>query len=103
MNTTPSPAAALLPPLSGSLSFDPADPEIHWILGRPCFFCGPIAHILQSAGHEIPKRAEDEQAAVIVWLIRKYQQHGEGWRAKVDEELRAFRKANRESSEPKLG
>lgn len=74
-------------PAPSSLSFDPADPEILWILGRPCFQCGPIAHILQKAGHEIKARAEDEQAAVILWMIRKYQEHGADWKAKGDDEL----------------
>lgn len=96
MNTTPSPAVALLPPLSGSLSFDPADPEIHAILGRPNFACAPIAHILRAAGHQIAPKAEDEQAAVIVWLIRKYEEHGADWREKVNAELNAFRRANAE-------
>lgn len=101
MNTTPTAAVALLPPLSGSLSFDPSDPEIHAILGSPCFWCAPIAHILRAAGHPIKPKAEDEQAAVIVWLIRKYQEHGEGWRKKVDAELNAFRRANASMEQPR--
>lgn len=59
-----------------------------------CFQCGPIAHVLQSVGHPIPKKAEAEQASVMIWLIQKYQEHGDGWRGKVDAELAALRKAN---------
>jgi hypothetical protein len=63
-----------------------------------CFTCGPIAHILQRAGHDIKPRAEDEQAAVMIWMIRKYQEHGEGWRAKADDELNALKKAKHSRS-----
>jgi hypothetical protein len=80
----------------GSLSFDPADPEIIGILGTPCFVCGPIAHILKRAGHDIQPKAEDEQAKVIVWMIRKYQEYGKDWRLLADVELHALRKANAE-------
>ncbi len=82
------------PAVPCSLSFDPSDPEVMWILGRPCFVCGPIAHILQAGGHPIPKHAEEEQAAVIVWMLEKYQQHGrEDWKRKADEELVEIRTA----------
>jgi len=77
-----------------TLTIDTEDPEILWILGRPAFVCGPIAHILQAAGHPIRKRCEDEQAAVIIWMIQKYQQHGSEWRRLGDEELIALSKAH---------
>lgn len=91
----------------GSLSFDPEDPEILWILGRPNFECAPIAHVLQASGHQIDRKAEAEQAAVIIWMIRKYQEHGANWKEKADEELSALvieakRKAN-ETALPSAG
>ena len=53
--------------------------------------CGPIAHIFQKAGYDIPTHAEEEQAWVIMWMLSKYQEHGENWRAKADEEIKAVR------------
>lgn len=87
------------PPVAESITFNPTDPEILWILGRPCFVCGPIAHILQAAGHEIILRAENEQAAVIIWMIKKYQEHGASWKTEADKELSALNKA-RMAKEP---
>lgn len=78
--------------MADQITFNPTDPEILWILGRPCFVCGTIAHIFQAAGQLIPTRAEDEQAAVIIWMIQKYQQHGAAdWKRKCDEELSGSR------------
>lgn len=80
----------------GLIILDASDPEVMWILSLMCFQCSPIAHVLQRAGHNIETRAEAEQSAVIVWLLRKYAELGkcEDWRAKVDAELNAMRKAS---------
>lgn len=75
------------------ITFNPADPEVIWILSQLCFQLSPIAHILQAAGHPIEKHAEDEQAAVMIWMLQKYQEHGAEWRDKVNEELKAMRAA----------
>jgi len=81
--------------LSEAITFDPDDPEIRWILGQPCFMGAPIVEILRLDGHDIPRRAEHEQAAFIIWAIRKYQQHGACWKADADKELREIKKLNR--------
>jgi hypothetical protein len=39
-------------------------------LGMPNFRCHPYAVKLRQLGHEIPERAEDEQAHVILFLLR---------------------------------
>jgi len=64
------------------------DKEVEWILGRPCFVCSPIAHRLNELGHHIKPHAEEEQAAVIYWMLCLYEKHGEDWKKKADEELR---------------
>jgi len=68
------------------------DKEVEWILGRPCFVCGPIAHILNKLGHNIKPHAEEEQAAVIYWMLCLYEKHGVGWRQKAEEELQKCNK-----------
>ena len=54
--------------------------QIEFILGRPNFWCGAIAHKLVKLGHKIPTKAEAEQAAVIYWMLDLYEKHGDGWR-----------------------
>jgi hypothetical protein len=63
----------------------PLDDETRWILGRPNFICGPIARDLRRAGHQIDEKAEDEQAAVILWMLNLYLKHGRAWRNKATE------------------
>jgi hypothetical protein len=43
--------------------------ETRWILGRPNFSCIGFANRLRQLGHEIENKAEDEQAAVIHWML----------------------------------
>ena len=56
------------------------DDEAQWILGRPNFWCAGIARRLRQIGHKINERAEDEQAAVIHWMLGLREIHGDGWR-----------------------
>ena len=58
------------------------------ILGRPNFMCAKLADCLRKLGHEIPTRAEEEQAHVIYWLLGKYEEHGADWREAAANELR---------------
>lgn len=57
-----------------------------WILGMLCFQCGALAQGMRRLGHEIPQKAEAEQAYVIHWMLNLYLEHGENWR-KVAAEL----------------
>jgi hypothetical protein len=63
------------------------DDETRWILGRPNFTLIRMSHRLRQLGHDIPKKAEDEQAACIYWMLCMYEQHGENWRAEVEKYL----------------
>lgn len=51
--------------------------EIEFILGRPNFVLGPYAHRLRDLGHDIPKKAEAEQAYVMYLLLELYMKHGD--------------------------
>jgi hypothetical protein len=42
--------------------------------------------MLREDGHEIKTRAEDEQAAVIHWLLNLYLEHGDQWREIAQQE-----------------
>ena len=50
------------------------------ILGKPNFVCGPIAHLMKAAGVvDMRPKSEDEQAHVLLWLLRLYLEHGYAW------------------------
>lgn len=58
------------------------------ILGRPNFWCGSIAPLLRKLGHIIPNKAEEEQAAVIHWMLCLYEQHGDNWEVEGEKILK---------------
>ena len=64
------------------------DKEVEWILGRPNFWCAPIAHQLNTLGHNIKRHAEEEQAAVIYWMLCLYEKHGAKWKQEAEIELK---------------
>lgn len=57
------------------------------ILGRPCFQCISLAQCLRIDGQTIPNRAEEEQAAVIFWLLGFYLDDPANWRANASEAI----------------
>lgn len=63
--------------------------ELREILGRPSFLCHGIAISLRALGHDIATRSEDEQAAVIHWMLGHYLRHGSQWRCHAFAELEA--------------
>ena len=68
------------------------------ILGKPNFWCAPIARQLRDLlGHDIAFKAEAEQAAVIHWLLTHYEKAGENWADSAAEEMRAAKKNQEES------
>lgn len=73
--------------------FEDLSDDIRWILGRPNFACGAIAHIFQAEGRGIAKKAEDEQAFVIHWMLQHYVADRENWRANAEAELTAIKAA----------
>ncbi|MCP1273222.1 hypothetical protein NKW43_05925 [Gluconobacter albidus] len=60
------------------------------VLGRMCFECITLARALRADGMKVPNRAEDEQAAVIFFLLPFVLAHGADWRKHAVEELGAM-------------
>ena len=60
--------------------FPAMTPELASILGLMCFQCAVFAQALRAGGRQIKTRAEDEQAAVLHWMLSHYFRHGEEWR-----------------------
>lgn len=58
--------------------------ETRFILGRPNFWCGSVSHRLRELGHDIPKKAEEEQAHVIHWMLGLYEKYGDKWREEFE-------------------
>lgn len=77
--------ANALPPLNDGLIA---------ILGRPNFMCAQLADTLRSGGHDIAERAENEQAAVIHFLLGHYLADPVQWAEKASAALKAARKEN---------
>ena len=63
------------------------DEDAIFILGRPNFWCGPIAHLMAADGHEVAKKAEDEQAAVIYFMLQMREDHGDTWKDEFFKEI----------------
>lgn len=61
--------------------------EIEYILGRPNFVCGGIARRLRELGFKIDKKAEAEQAFIILWFLSLYKEHGTKWHEAVNKIL----------------
>ena len=69
------------------------------ILGMPNFVAGPFAHRFRDAGHDIPRKAEAEQAFIIHWLTRLCLAHPEDWREHANAELAALNSSDKRDSE----
>ncbi len=62
-------------------------PELREVLGMMVFQLSPIARAMRAAGADIARKAEDEQAVVLHWLIGLVLEHGPAWRGKAADEL----------------
>lgn len=67
--------------------FPAMTPELASILGLMCFQCISFAQALRAGGQKIDTRAEDEQAAVLHWMLGHYFRHGEAWRDAAAEDM----------------
>lgn len=66
-------------------------PDLKQVLGYPNFWCGPYAAIYRAAGHDIAKRAEDEQAFILHRFACAAIEHGENWSDVIEDELMKLR------------
>jgi hypothetical protein len=62
--------------------------DVRFILGHPNFACISYANALRVLGREISRKAEDEQATVIHWMLTHYLEHGDAWRGACEADLR---------------
>ncbi|GEM_PF-465123 len=72
------------PPLPAQI---PDNEATRAILGRPNFMCHDLAHLLRKRGDSIPLRAEDEQAAVLLFMLNSYLELPDRWKANVEEKI----------------
>ncbi|TKK40479.1 hypothetical protein PflCFBP13517_15305 [Pseudomonas fluorescens] len=79
-------------------SFEPVTPvsapleltaDLRYILGIPHTKLADTAQLLRQQGHCIGERSEDEQAAVIHWMLGHYLRRGIHWRLFAYAELDA--------------
>lgn len=63
-------------------------PDLIWILGQPSFACCNLAQLLRSSGQEIPCKAEQEQAAVILWMLNFYLADQANWRQSMEQDIK---------------
>lgn len=63
--------------------------ELRWILGQMCFQHIHTAQELRLMGHEIARKAEDEQAVTIYWMLGHYLKDPANWRQNATAELKA--------------
>lgn len=64
-------------------------PELRWILGQMCFQHIHTAQALRLMGHQIAKKAEDEQAVTIYWMLGHYLKDPANWRKNAADEMKA--------------
>ncbi|VVO21727.1 hypothetical protein [Pseudomonas fluorescens] len=62
--------------------------ELREILGMMCFQCITYAQALRQMGHTIAKKAEDEQAVTIHWMLGHYLRDAANWRQNAIDELK---------------
>ena len=63
--------------------------ELRWILGQMCFQHIHTAQALRLMGHQIARKAEDEQAVTIYWMLGHYLKDPENWRENATAEMKA--------------
>ena|SRR5579863_1966413 len=82
-------AASVGKPVALPYPIDLTD-DLREVLGWPNFRCGPVAHLMRAAGADIKRKAEDEQAVVLHWLVTLVLTHGSEWRTVARDEMTAM-------------
>lgn len=67
--------------------------DLRFILSMMMWTTGPMAHALRDGGQDIKRKAEEEQAEVMHWLIGLALEHGSEWRAKASDRIREIQAA----------
>lgn len=66
--------------LQQPIKLPPLDDDLSDLLGRPNFMCAGMAQALRVQGFDIPNRSENEQAAVLHFLLSHYLADSKEWR-----------------------
>ncbi|MBB2981795.1 hypothetical protein [Paraburkholderia tropica] len=82
---------------------DELTPELREVLGFMCFQCISIAQAMRLAGIDVKKKAEDEQANVLHWMVKLVLRHGADWRKEGVKDIEAWREAARAQSPQSSG
>ncbi|PVX75589.1 hypothetical protein, partial [Paraburkholderia unamae] len=90
-STTVEPAAAQLDERAALTYPEELSDDLREVLGWPNFRCGPVAHVMRDSGDEIKRKAEDEQAHVLHWLVKLVLKHGADWQPHAAEALKEIR------------
>ena len=69
---------------------DKITPELKEVLSLMLWKTGEIAHILRAGGIDIPRKAEEEQCAVLHWLITLAIDYGDDWKQKFGDRMDAI-------------
>ncbi|WP_321895973.1 hypothetical protein [Paraburkholderia heleia] len=77
--------------------------ELREVLGWMCFQCISIAQLMREAGIDVKKRAEDEQAHVLHWMVKLVLRHGADWRKAGTRDLEMWRERANELSDKSEG
>jgi len=64
------------------------DEELIFILGRPNFALGKIAHRMREMGYQCDTKSEKEQAMVIHIMLRFYGEFGSDWKEEFNNYLK---------------
>jgi hypothetical protein len=67
--------------------------DLRFILSMMMWTTGPMAQTLRDGGQDIKRKAEEEQAEVMHWLIGLALEHGILWRQKASDRIREIRDA----------
>jgi hypothetical protein len=78
-----------------TIEFPALNDDLREILGKPNFWCGPIAHAARNDGAEIKPKAEDEQAFVLHLMLTYYFRDPITWRDAFGAELVRLSKLER--------
>lgn len=71
------------------IKFPEINAALRDILGRPCFTVADVAALLRhSKKYEVERKAEDEQAVALHWMLTLYFEHGDAWAQEGERILR---------------
>lgn len=81
--------AAALPVAAGAGEVELTD-DLRKILSMMCFQLSRYAHLMRKVGFKVERKAEDEQAVTLHWLLNHYFAHGKDWHMHADADVQRW-------------